>query len=92
MTIKDHENYLKELKGLVWKEVKLIREISSVSRGLSQARSQQEKDMINSRINSIKTLLHRTIDDVSGAIESKYSSHPSKEDFYAIYREAERNT
>jgi len=69
MTIKDHENYLKELKGLVWKEVKLIREISSVSRGLSQARSQQEKDMINSRINSIKTLLHRTIDDVSGAIE-----------------------
>lgn len=67
--IKEQEDYIKELKDLMRKEVKIIREIVSMSKGGNQQRSPEEKNMINSQLKSLNEILKRTADEITATLE-----------------------
>jgi len=67
--MKGKDDYLADLRELIQKEAKTIRAIASAGVGISQARTTEEKKMVNSQIESMKTLLKRTTEDISSILD-----------------------
>ncbi len=69
------ENNLKELKENLSKEIKIVKEIVSITQGIEQA-NKEERVMLLSHLDTLKTILGRTIDDVSNTLEDVSMTKP----------------
>jgi len=67
--MKEKNEYLTDLRELIQKEAKIIRAIASAGNGLVQSKAREEKNMINSQIESMKTLLKRTTEEISSILD-----------------------
>jgi hypothetical protein len=74
--MRDEENSTKELRGLIEKEVKIVRGITSTFLGLNQAEDEEDKKMIYSHINSLKKVLARTANEISAMLEDMSVTKP----------------
>ena len=66
---------LKEFKEAAAKEIKIVNEIISTYHGIDQG-SNEEKSMLSSHIQSLKTILSRTIDDISNLLDDLSMTKP----------------
>lgn len=66
---------LKEFKDAVSKEIKIVNEIIYTSKGMEQG-SKEDNSMFSSHVDSLKTLLYRTIDDVSNLLDDLSMTKP----------------
>jgi len=73
---KDDDPSLREIKNLIAKEVKIAKEVVSIFNGIKQAENQQLKAMALSQINSLRTSLKKTVDEISGILEDMSVTKP----------------
>lgn len=69
-------DYLIKLKGLIQKESKIVKEITSIkmsSRGFS---SREEKDLLESQIRQLKKVLEKTVDEISSVLDDMSVTKP----------------
>jgi hypothetical protein len=66
--MKNQEEYLRELKTLIIKEKKIINEIISLSSSLSSV-EQEDKNLVNSQLITLKRVLRKTIDGISNSLD-----------------------
>lgn len=88
----NQNNYLNEIRSLISKEVKAIKEISSLYQGFGNA-GQQEKSMISSQISSLKTIVMKSMDEISSVLEdmSIIKPLPKTNIKLGVKKEAEQN-
>ncbi|MEK6926534.1 MAG: type II secretion system F family protein [Nanoarchaeota archaeon] len=65
----DQGSYIIDLKKLVEKEAKVVKELIGLFREQERSLSAEEKDMISSNIKSLKSLLSKTNDDIYSVLE-----------------------
>ncbi|MFH1326966.1 MAG: type II secretion system F family protein [archaeon] len=70
------ESYLRELKELLSKETKIIKEIISISQGIGNIPDTTERNMVESQIVSLKNKLKKTIEDISIILEDMLTVRP----------------
>ena len=65
----NQDAYIRDLKRLVEKEAKIVRELISLFREQEKSQGKEENDMISLNIKTLKNLISRTNDDLSSVME-----------------------
>jgi hypothetical protein len=70
------EETLKELKILITKEVKSLREITSIYSSLEESGGNEEKTMMESQVKELKSVIRKTMEEISNTLEDMAITKP----------------